>query len=157
MWKYQWLHRTSPTYRFCIRTWGFPPHLGPSPHLLNPALDVHECVTQAVLPLRQCSLLHCANISFSMHAIAQPCRHQRRNEGGEGGRNSPGAESLWGRQITAEGAEWLRGVPKSPNNITSTFFNTVHLLPKDLRSVAILEWKTWGGHCGSKEKLGGAT
>jgi len=25
------------------------------------------------------------------------------------------------------------GAPKSPNNATSTFFNTVHLLPKDLR------------------------
>jgi len=25
------------------------------------------------------------------------------------------------------------GSPKSPNNVTSTFFNTVHLLPKDLR------------------------
>jgi len=24
------------------------------------------------------------------------------------------------------------GVPKSPNNVTSTFFNTVHVLPKDL-------------------------
>jgi len=24
------------------------------------------------------------------------------------------------------------GAPKSPNNVTSTFFNTVHLLPKDL-------------------------
>jgi len=24
------------------------------------------------------------------------------------------------------------GAPKSTNNITSTFFNTVHLLPKDL-------------------------
>ena len=30
------------------------------------------------------------------------------------------------RRITA-------GVPKSPNNAKSTFFNTVHLLPKDLR------------------------
>jgi len=27
----------------------------------------------------------------------------------------------------------LRGTPKSPNNVTSTSFNTVHLLPKDLR------------------------
>jgi len=25
------------------------------------------------------------------------------------------------------------GTPKSPNNVTSSFFNTVHLLPKDLR------------------------
>ena len=34
-----------------------------------------------------------------------------------------------------EGAEWLRGAPKSPNNVTSTFFNAVHLLRKDLRFV----------------------
>ena len=31
-----------------------------------------------------------------------------------------------GRRMTA-------GAPKSPNNATSTFFNTVHLLSKDLR------------------------
>jgi len=42
------------------------------------------------------------------------------------GHNSPDAESLWGRWITARGA-------KSPNNFTSTFCNTVHLLPKDFR------------------------
>ena len=45
---------------------------------------------------------------------------------GERGHNYPGAESLWGRRITAEGAE-------NPNSITSAFFNTLHLLPKDLR------------------------
>ena len=42
------------------------------------------------------------------------------NEMGARGRNSPGTESLW-------------APPKSPNNVTSTFFNAVHLLPKDLR------------------------
>jgi len=39
---------------------------------------------------------------------------------GKGGHNSPAAESL-------------RGVPKSPNNVTSIVFSTVQLLPKDLR------------------------
>jgi len=43
-----------------------------------------------------------------------------------GGHNSPGAELLWGRQIIAR-------APKNPNNVASTFFNTVYLLPKDLR------------------------
>ena len=52
---------------------------------------------------------------------------QGRNEGVQGWHNSPCAEALWGRRMTAE-------EPKSPNNVTSTFFNTVHLLPKDLRS-----------------------
>jgi len=43
----------------------------------------------------------------------------------------PGAESLWrapnhcgGRRITVEGAE-------SPNKVTRTVFNAVHLLPKN--------------------------
>jgi len=31
------------------------------------------------------------------------------------------------------GRRIIMGVPKNPNNVTSTFFNTVHLLPKDLR------------------------
>ena len=43
-----------------------------------------------------------------------------------GAHNFPGAESLWG-------AKSLRGAPKNPNNVTSTFFNTAHMLPKDLR------------------------
>ena len=41
------------------------------------------------------------------------------SEWGQGEHNSPGAESL-------------RGVPKSSNNVTSAFFNTVRLLPKGL-------------------------
>jgi len=40
--------------------------------------------------------------------------------GAEQGDNCPGAKSL-------------RARPKSPNSITSTSFNTEHLLPKDLR------------------------
>jgi len=52
---------------------------------------------------------------------------------GARGHNSPGAESVWGRRITAGGAKWLREAPKSPNNIVGIFFNTVHLLPKYLR------------------------
>jgi len=46
-------------------------------------------------------------------------------KGGKRGHNFPVAESLR--------AKSLRRVPKRPNNITSTFFNTVLLLPKDLR------------------------
>jgi len=45
---------------------------------------------------------------------------QRRNEGSRE-HNSPGAESL-------------RGAPKSPNNVTSTFVSTVHVFPKTLGS-----------------------
>jgi len=48
--------------------------------------------------------------NFSLLSLT-PCRlnlmyqGQGRNEEGQGGHDSPGAESLWGRQITAEGAE----------------------------------------------------
>ena len=56
--------------------------------------------------------------------------HQGRNEGGKGG-------TIPRRRITAGGAEWLRRAAKSPNNVTRTFFNTVHLLPRDL-------FGTWG-------------
>jgi len=45
---------------------------------------------------------------------------QGRNDGGARGEQYPGAESL-------------RGAPKSPNNVISTFFNTVNFIPKDLR------------------------
>ena len=38
-----------------------------------------------------------------------------------------------GRSYHCGGTELLREAPKSPNNVTSTFFNTVNLLPKKLR------------------------
>jgi len=52
---------------------------------------------------------------------------------GARGHNSPGPESLWGCRITAGKAELLLRASKSPNNVTSSFFNTVRLLPKDFR------------------------
>jgi len=45
----------------------------------------------------------------------------------------PGRRITIGAPNHCGGAEWLREAPKSPNNVASTFFNTVHLLPKDLR------------------------
>jgi len=81
----------------------------------------------------------------------------------ERGHNSPDTESLRRRRMTATGSEKsqcrkyssiqhicfrktsgsntgrqtcflvTRGAPKSPNNVTNTFFNTAHLLPRDLR------------------------
>jgi len=38
------------------------------------------------------------------------------------GAQFPGAKSLWGRRITAGCTEGPHGAPKSPNNVTSTFF-----------------------------------
>ena len=59
---------------------------------------------------------------------------QGRNEGGQEGHNSPGAESLWGAEsLRGAQSRWVPKAPKSPNNVTNTFFNTLHLLPKDLR------------------------
>ena len=48
---------------------------------------------------------------------------QGRNDGAACGAQFPG------HRITTGSVEWLRGTPKSPNNITSAFFNTVHILP----------------------------
>jgi len=45
---------------------------------------------------------------------------------GTKGYNSSDAESLRGRRMSAEGA-------KSLKNVTSSFFNTVHLLPEHLK------------------------
>jgi len=50
---------------------------------------------------------------------------QGRNDGGQGEEFS-GAESL------RRGAGWLRRAPQSTDNVISTFFNTVHLLPNNL-------------------------
>jgi len=45
---------------------------------------------------------------------------QGRNEWEGRGHDSPVAKSLW-------------EAPKSPKNVTNTFFATAHLLPKDLK------------------------
>jgi len=50
---------------------------------------------------------------------------QGRNEGGKGAQ-------FRGHRVTEGDAESMRGTPKSSNNVTSTSFNAVHLLPKDL-------------------------
>jgi len=52
--------------------------------------------------------------------------NQGRNDGGQGG-------TIPQRQITMEAPNDCGGGQKSPNNVTSTFFNTVYLLPKNLR------------------------
>jgi len=64
------------------------------------------------------SRFNCSSTVFCA-ALSLPQR-QGRNEWGARGAQLPGAESL-------------RGAPKSPNNVTSSFINAVHLLPKDLR------------------------
>jgi len=51
---------------------------------------------------------------------------QGHDEGGKRG-TIPRAPNHHGR------ADSPRGAPKRPNNVTSTFFNTVHMLRKDLR------------------------
>jgi len=57
---------------------------------------------------------------IQMHTILASSCKEERNDGRARGAQFPG------RRITV-------GAPKSPNNVTSTFFNTVHLLLKDLR------------------------
>ena len=79
--------------------------------------------------------------------------NQGRNEGGKGGTipwapiRYGGAESLQGRRISAEAAE-------SPNNVTSTFFNTANLLSNELRfhygGAKLRLWGRWFDHGGAK-------
>ena len=63
-----------------------------------------------------------------MHYLPLCCNMSLRPGQGrnEGEHNSLGPKSLWGLRMTA-------GVQASPNNVTSTFFNTVNLLPKEIR------------------------
>jgi len=64
--------------------------------------------------------------------LRTPGRKHRGVTRGQGGRipllpNHHGAPNHCG------GGKWLRWAPKRPNNVTSTFFNTVNLLRKGLR------------------------
>ena len=72
--------------------------------------------------------------------VWQPCicqpnelkREIKKKTGRAKRRPSKNLGGLWPAQSPlriATAAEWVRGAPKSPNNVTSTFFNTVHLLP----------------------------
>ena len=79
---------------------------------------------------------------------------QGRNERGQVGHNPLGAETLWGRQMTARGT-------KNPNNVTSTFFNKLICFRKISGSnmggqTCFLPWGTsnlvtllpvWHSHC----------
>jgi len=56
------------------------------------------------------------------------CRGVTRGQGGA----IPREPSHYGAPFHCGGRRMAAGSPKSPNNITSTFFNTVHLLAKDL-------------------------
>jgi len=55
-----------------------------------------------------------------------------RNEGRQGDK-IPRAPNHYGGTEQCDGRGMTAGPPKSPNNVISTFFNTVHLLSKDLR------------------------
>jgi len=55
---------------------------------------------------------------------------QGRNEGGARGAQFPGHQFTMGTLNHCKGAELLMEAPKNPNNVTSTFFNTVNLPSK---------------------------
>ena len=67
-----------------------------------------------------------ANVNVCSFSHAALWFNQQGRNAGARGRHYPGAESLWGRWNAA-------GKPKNPNNVTRTFFHTVHLLPEELR------------------------
>jgi len=60
-----------------------------------------------------------------MALLSKLCHMQGRNEGEKGAQ-------FRGHRVTEGDAESMRGTPKSSNNVISTSFNAVHLLPKDL-------------------------
>jgi len=65
---------------------------------------------------------------------------QRRSEEGERGCNSPGAESLWERQITVGGAEWfLGGYKKSQQCHRQAYFLQYNSFASER-----LQFRTWG-------------
>ena len=82
-------------------------------HLHSPVLRTR--IIRALPPLQH----HC-----HIYVVETQTCLQGRNEGGQGD-TIPRAPNHYG------GAESLRRAPKSPNNVTNTFFNTAHLLPKD--------------------------
>jgi len=51
----------------------------------------------------------------------------------ERGTISPAPNHYEGAELQRESAWWLKRAPKSPDNVTSTFFNKLHLLQKNLR------------------------
>ena len=71
---------------------------------------------------------------WSLHFIRNTIKETRyfewKNLGYTEGRNE--CETILWVPNHCGAAEWLRGAPKNPNNVASTFFNTVHLLHKDL-------------------------
>jgi len=77
------------------------------------------------------------NICSFIYAAAR-LNQQGRNKGSRG-RNFRAA-NLWGRRMIAVTA-------KDPNNVTRTFFNTVHWLSKDLRfENGGVKFASWHGH-----------
>jgi len=85
----------------------------------------------------QCIFLHTgklfANVYICSFLRAALCFNQQgRNEGGRVGA-IPRAPNHSGALKYCDGRRIIAGAPKSPNNVTSTFFNTVHLLPNDIR------------------------
>ena len=71
-------------------------------------------------------------LSFAIGNLIGPYVRGR-NDGRARWAQIPGRQITLGAPNYCSGAEWLLGALKSPNNVTSTFFSAVHLLPKDLR------------------------
>jgi len=71
------------------------------------------------------------------------CSVLGRNEGGQGGRNSPGAESIWGRQITGGDAEWLLGCQRAPT------MSHKHFLQYSTFASERPQLQIWGGKLAS--------
>jgi len=92
-------------------------HGGPQKLFQGGKLDILFILSMLLTIQCQCTFTERLCPFYLHHNENAPCYAG----GGRGGHNSLGAGSLWGRHKV------------SPNNVTNTFFNTVHLLPNDLR------------------------
>ena len=80
----------------------------------------------------QCDIALLRAPSEKVEVFLQSRPIQGRNDGCKGG-TIPRAPKHYGGAQSLRVAEWLQEAPKSHNNVTSTFFSTVHLSPKVLR------------------------
>jgi len=77
---------------------------------------------------------NCSDIPiFSIKNNVAWCPHNKGVTTGVQGSQFPGRRVTMGAPNHCGPPNGCGGAPKSPNNVTSTFFNTVHLLPKGLR------------------------
>ena len=91
-------------------------------------------LVETLLQIHSCFFSHSINVrDLPISAVISSLHYQTRGLRSTLGHNEDGARGAQfpGRRITM-GRKSLRGAPKSPSNVTNTFFSRVLLLPKDI-------------------------